>query len=56
MHSFLLNRKTRQLPGEEGNFSIERLAGFDIAGKTTGIIGTGRMRLLLPNNAGFDSG
>ncbi|MDP3947555.1 MAG: NAD(P)-dependent oxidoreductase [bacterium] len=28
---------------EEGNFSIERLQGFDLAGKTLGIIGTGRI-------------
>jgi len=40
-----LNRKTHKAYNRvrEGNFSIERLAGFDIAGKTTGIIGTGKI-------------
>jgi D-lactate dehydrogenase len=40
-----LNRKTHKAYNRvrEGNFSIERLVGFDIAGKTTGVIGTGKI-------------
>jgi D-lactate dehydrogenase len=40
-----LNRKTHKAYNRvrEGNFSIERLAGFDIAGRTTGVIGTGKI-------------
>lgn len=40
-----LNRKTHKAYNRvrEGNFSIERLAGFELAGKTVGIIGTGRI-------------
>jgi D-lactate dehydrogenase len=40
-----LNRKTHKAYNRvrEGNFSIERLAGFDIAGKTTGVVGTGKI-------------
>lgn len=40
-----LNRKTHKAYNRvrEGNFSIERLAGFDIAGKVTGVIGTGKI-------------
>jgi D-lactate dehydrogenase len=40
-----LNRKTHKAYNRvrEGNFSIERLTGFELAGKTTGIIGTGRI-------------
>ncbi len=40
-----LNRKTHKAYNRvrEGNFSIERLAGFDVAGKTTGVIGTGKI-------------
>jgi len=40
-----LNRKTHKAYNRvrEGNFSIERLTGFDISGKTTGVIGTGRI-------------
>jgi D-lactate dehydrogenase len=40
-----LNRKTHKAYNRvrEGNFSIERLVGFDIAGKTVGVIGTGKI-------------
>lgn len=40
-----LNRKTHKAYNRvrEGNFSIERLQGFELAGKTVGIIGTGRI-------------
>ncbi len=40
-----LNRKTHKAYNRvrEGNFSIERLVGFDIAGKTIGVIGTGKI-------------
>lgn len=40
-----LNRKTHKAFNRvrEGNFSIERLTGFELSGKTTGIIGTGRI-------------
>lgn len=40
-----LNRKTHKAYNRvrEGNFSIERLSGFDLAGKTTGVIGTGKI-------------
>ncbi len=40
-----LNRKTHKAYNRvrEGNFSIERLAGFELVGKTVGIIGTGRI-------------
>jgi D-lactate dehydrogenase len=40
-----LNRKTHKAYNRvrEGNFSIERLSGFELAGKTVGIIGTGRI-------------
>src|SRR5690606_7664958 len=38
-----LNRKTHKAYNRvrEGNFSLERLTGFNVSGKTTGIIGTG---------------
>jgi D-lactate dehydrogenase len=38
-----LNRKTHKAYNRvrEGNFSLERLVGFNISGKTVGIIGTG---------------
>lgn len=40
-----LNRKTHKAYNRvrEGNFSIERLTGFELSGKTIGIIGTGRI-------------
>ncbi len=40
-----LNRKTHKAYNRvrEGNFSIERLIGFDLFGKTVGVIGTGKI-------------
>lgn len=40
-----LNRKTHKAFNRvrEGNFSIERLTGFELPGKTVGIIGTGKI-------------
>lgn len=40
-----LNRKTHKAYNRvrEGNFSLERLTGFDIFGKTVGVIGTGKI-------------
>jgi D-lactate dehydrogenase len=40
-----LNRKTHKAYNRvrEGNFSIERLTGFELRGKTVGVIGTGRI-------------
>ena len=40
-----LNRKTHKAYNRvrEGNFSIERLVGFELSGKTVGVIGTGRI-------------
>ncbi len=40
-----LNRKTHKAYNRvrEGNFSLEKLTGFDLYGKTVGIIGTGRI-------------
>jgi D-lactate dehydrogenase len=40
-----LNRKTHKAYNRvrEGNFSIERLTGFDLYGKTVGVIGTGKI-------------
>lgn len=40
-----LNRKTHKAYNRvrEGNFSLERLTGFDLCGKTVGVIGTGRI-------------
>jgi len=40
-----LNRKTHKAYNRvrEGNFSIERLTGFELDGKTVGIVGTGRI-------------
>ena len=40
-----LSRKTHKAYNRvrEGNFSLERLNGFNIHGKTTGVIGTGRI-------------
>ena len=31
----------------EGNFSLEGLVGFDLAGKTAGVVGTGRIGALV---------
>lgn len=40
-----LNRKTHKAYNrvKEGNFSLERLTGFDLFGKTVGVIGTGKI-------------
>lgn len=40
-----LNRKTHKAYNRvrEGNFSLDRLTGFDLYGKTVGVIGTGRI-------------
>src|SRR6187551_2396582 len=40
-----LNRKTHKAYNRvrEGNFSLERLLGFDLHGKTVGVIGTGKI-------------
>ncbi|MEO6229648.1 MAG: 2-hydroxyacid dehydrogenase [Ferruginibacter sp.] len=40
-----LNRKTHKAYNRvrEGNFSLERLTGFDVNGKTVGVIGTGKI-------------
>ena len=40
-----LNRKTHKAYNRvrDGNFSLERLTGFNLAGKTAGIIGTGKI-------------
>lgn len=40
-----LNRKTHKAYNRvrEGNFSLERLTGFNLAGKTIGVIGTGKI-------------
>jgi D-lactate dehydrogenase len=40
-----LNRKTHKAYNRvrEGNFSLERLIGFNLSGKTVGVIGTGRI-------------
>ncbi len=40
-----LSRKTHKAYNRvrEGNFSIERLTGFELSGKTVGVVGTGRI-------------
>ncbi|MGJ5641948.1 2-hydroxyacid dehydrogenase [Formosa sp. S-31] len=40
-----LNRKTHKAYNRvrEGNFSLERLIGFDLYGKTVGVVGTGKI-------------
>lgn len=40
-----LNRKTHKAYNRvrEGNFSIERLQGFELSGKTVGVVGTGKI-------------
>lgn len=44
-----LNRKTHKAYNRtrENNFSIDGLAGMDLHGKTAGIIGTGKICLIL---------
>jgi D-lactate dehydrogenase len=46
-----LNRKTHKAYNRvrEGNFSIERLLGFELSGKTVGVIGTGRIGAAFAN-------
>ncbi|MDD4921079.1 MAG: 2-hydroxyacid dehydrogenase [Bacteroidales bacterium] len=46
-----LNRKTHKAYNRvrEGNFSIERLTGFEMEGKTVGIVGTGRIGAIFAN-------
>jgi len=46
-----LDRKTHKAYNRvrEGNFSIERLVGFELSGKTIGIIGTGRIGTAFAN-------
>lgn len=44
-----LNRKTHKSYNRvrEGNFSIDRLTGFELSGKTVGVVGTGRIGTIL---------
>lgn len=52
-----LNRKTHRAYARvrEGNFSLEGLLGFDMHGRTVGLIGTGRIGLVVARiMAGFD--
>jgi len=52
-----LNRKTHKAYNRvrEGNFSIERLMGFELSGKTVGVIGTGRIGAVFASiMKGFD--
>jgi D-lactate dehydrogenase len=46
-----LNRKTHKAYNRvrEGNFSIERLTGFELSGKTVGVIGTGKIGSVFAN-------
>ena len=46
-----LNRKTHKAYNRvrEGNFSLERLTGFDLHGKTVGVIGTGKIGSVFAN-------
>jgi D-lactate dehydrogenase len=46
-----LNRKTHKTYNRvrEGNFSLERLIGFELYGKTVGVIGTGRIGAVFAN-------
>ncbi len=43
-----LNRKTHKAYNRvrEGNFSLEKLTGFDLYGKTVGVIGTGKIGIV----------
>lgn len=53
-----LNRKTHKSYNRvrEGNFSLERLIGFNISGKTVGIIGTGAIgKAFIKLLKGFDT-
>ncbi|WP_417884600.1 2-hydroxyacid dehydrogenase [Zunongwangia sp.] len=47
-----LNRKTHKAYNRvrEGNFSLERLRGFDIHGKTVGVIGSGKIGTIFASN------
>lgn len=47
-----LNRKTHKAYNRvrEGNFSLERLIGFDLFGKTVGVIGTGKIGKIFCSN------
>ena len=47
-----LNRKTHKAYNRirEGNFSLKNLIGFNLHGKTVGVIGTGQIGVALPNN------
>ncbi|MFW5774255.1 MAG: 2-hydroxyacid dehydrogenase, partial [Tangfeifania sp.] len=54
-----LNRKTHKAYNRvrEGNFSLERLTGFNISGKTIGVIGTGAIgRAFIKLLKGFEAG
>jgi len=46
-----LNRKTHKAYNRirEGNFSLERLVGFDLCGKTVGVVGTGKIGTVFCN-------
>lgn len=53
-----LNRKTHKAYNRirEGNFSLERLVGFNISGKTVGVIGTGAIgKAFIRLLQGFDN-
>ena len=53
-----LNRKTHKAYNRvrEGNFSLERLTGFNLSGKTIGVIGTGAIgRAFIHLVKGFDT-
>lgn len=55
---FTLNRKTHKAYNRvrEGNFSLERLTGFNLSGKTIGIIGTGAIgKAFIHLLKGFDA-
>jgi D-lactate dehydrogenase len=53
-----LNRKTHKAYNRvrEGNFSLERLMGFDLHGKTVGVIGTGKIAIFSMIMKGFGQG